>query len=406
MRKRLWTITLIASMSLLLTVIAYAKGPKAKPFIPDIPREWTQVNPVAEYPDFTYNGLTPSCAACPDCDDTFLFYVKGGSTNNLVVYFQGGGACWDSMNCLYAPTYYQEVPPLEAFANTEGMGIFDTENPENPFKDWNFVFIPYCTGDIHWGAADHDYPDYWDQIPNLDSWTIRHRGFVNFQAVLKWMKDNIESPHKIFVTGSSAGSYGAIFNFPYIQEAYPNSMASVLGDAGNGVVTVDFQNNYINNWGIQPNLAAWIPGLDKPFSELGIDGIYKSIALYYPHRKVAQYTTAWDWNQTFFYYVMQNISDPESWEEEWPSVWYDWDAQMLEFAYSAAEVPNYRYYIAAGDTHTIMMSPLFYTEDSAGISFLDWVSAMVGNQGGTHGHGGIPWVNAECEDCGDPVFYP
>jgi hypothetical protein len=48
----------------------------------------------------------------------------------------------------------------------------------------------------------------------------------------------------------------------------------------------------------------------------------------------------------------------------------------------------------------------FYEEDSAGIPFVDWVDAMVRNQGGTHGHGGIPWVNAECEECDDPVPCP
>jgi hypothetical protein len=79
---------------------------------------------------------------------------------------------------------------------------------------------------------------------------------------------------------------------------------------------------------------------------------------------------------------------------------------MIDFAYSAAEAPNYRYYIGAGDDHTIMGYDKFYAEESAGIPFVDWVDAMVRNQGGTHGHGGMPWVNAECEDCGDPIPCP
>ena len=48
----------------------------------------------------------------------------------------------------------------------------------------------------------------------------------------------------------------------------------------------------------------------------------------------------------------------------------------------------------------------FYVEDSAGIPFVDWVDAMVGNQGGAHGHGGMPWMNAECEECYDPLPCP
>ena len=82
-----------------------AGEPKSKPLLPDIPKNWTKIDPNAIYPDFEYNGLKPGCAACPGCNPQFYFFVKGGSVNNLVVYFQGGGACWDSMNCLYFPTY-------------------------------------------------------------------------------------------------------------------------------------------------------------------------------------------------------------------------------------------------------------------------------------------------------------
>jgi hypothetical protein len=46
---------------------------------------------------------------------------------------------------------------------------------------------------------------------------------------------------------------------------------------------------------------------------------------------------------------------------------------MLKFAYNATEAPNYRYCIAPGDSHTIMMSPLYYTEISGGIYFTEWI---------------------------------
>ena len=261
--------------------------------------------------------------------------------------------------------------------------------------------IPYCTGDIHWGSNDHLYLDYLNMyggglIP------AHHRGFDNFLVVLKWITEHFRSPHKIFVTGSSAGSYGATLGFPYIQEAFPKSKASLLGDAGNGVVTEEFQTNSINHWGIQDNLPAWIPGFDRPFSEYDLDEIYLMIADYYPRRKIAQYTTAWDWNQTFFYNVMLNLDDPAEWDNFFP-VWCDWHGQMLDLVDSAADAPNYRYYIGAGDAHTIVGYDKFYTEDSAGVPFVDWVDAMVRNQGGTGGHGGIPWENVECDDCLDPV---
>jgi hypothetical protein len=390
---------------------SFAEGQNFNTLLPDIPEVFTEIDPAVEYPNFKYKGLKPGCANCPPTqsedgelisyDPKFSFFVRGGNSNNLVIYFQGGGACWDSMNCLYAHTYYEEVPPIEMFANTKGMGIFDTDNPRNPFKEWSFVYIPYCTGDIHWGANDQTYEDYLDLIPGVDSWTIQHRGFVNFQVVLKWIKDNFTGPDKIFVTGSSAGGYGAILGFPYIKEAFPLSRVYVLGDGANGVVGEDFKEKSISNWNIQ--LPKWI--FKKGYTpDLTIADIYTKIAARYPLSKLAQYTTAWDWNQTFFYNVMRNLEDPIKWGD-YSSVWCDWHDQMLGYTHETAEkAPNYRYYIAAGTVHTILMtSPEFYNEKSAGVTFVDWVNAMVGNLGGTHGHGGIPWENLECAKCGDPL---
>lgn len=405
---------LVLSIALLLASSVPLPSEAHPPFLPKIPDTWTEMFPEQLYPDFEYEGLTPSCAACPGCDPEYSFFVKGGKENKVVVYFEGGGACWDSKNCLYAPTYSREATSIERFANTKDKGIFDTENPKNPFKNWYFVYIPYCTGDVHWGAADHDYPDCLDAIPGVDSWTIRHRGFVNFQVVLKWMVDNFRLPFRIFVTGSSAGSYGAIMGFPHIKEAFPFSQVSVLGDAGNGVVDSYFQNNSIYNWNIQ--VPGWIPGFEGGYSpDMTIADVYGRIAAYYPWSKVAQYTTAWDWNQAFFYNVMVVIGKYSTWPfpdncmphpDEWndySGVWCDWHDQMLGYVYGVAENHrNYRYYIGAGDDHTIMGSKKFYEEDSSGISFLKWIKGMLNEPVWIPGNG-LKWKNVECADCQDPL---
>jgi len=421
MKSKIFKFSLAFVLSFfLMTPLAFSKNPYTSPFYPGISGEWIEIDPMEVYPEFQYNGLTPSCAGCPSTinpfldevthyEDKFSFFVKRGPSKNLVVYFQGGGACWDSLNCLYFHTYREEVPSIEMFHDTTGRGIFDHEHPENMFKDWNFVYIPYCTGDIHWGANDMEYQAIDEYSSFLDgdddSFTIKHRGFVNFQVVLKWIEENFQKPPKIFVTGSSAGSYGAIMGFPYIKEAFPRAHVSVLGDAGNGVVSEGFQSNSLANWGIDINLPHWIPEFETHFTELSMADIYKVIANYYPHSKLGQYTTAWDWNQTFFYAVMLDIDSddpsPFDWQkpEFWMEEWDGWHDQMLEFAYEAAEAPNYRYYIAPGTTHTIMMSPLFYEEISEGIYFTEWIEAMVGNQGGTRGRGAMPWLNIECNYC-------
>lgn len=394
--------------SLIIASTSFAGGHWSKPNRPDIPDGWSEIDPAEACPDFDYEGLTPACSACPTCtSDKFTFFVKKGTVNKLVIYFQGGGGCWDTVNCLYAPTYtQQQEETLDDFADTEGMGIFDTANPKNPFKKWYFVYIPYCTGDVHWGASDTVYLDYLNQLL-VDSWTIQHRGFVNFQVVLEWIKENFERPRQIFVTGISAGSYGAIGGFPFIKMAFPLSRVDILGDAGFGVTSEAFQNVGAYNWNVQ--VPGWIPGYEDGYDpEKTTADMYKDYANYYRLSKLAQYTTAWDETQAWFYNLMVDsfLYQPQLWEDlPIDEVWCDWNAQMQDFSYdTAATARNYRYYIAAGADHTIMMSPKFYTENSAGIPFIKWVKAMVRNPFGMWGG---PWQgrwrNLECEDCEDPV---
>lgn len=38
-------------------------------------------------------------------------------------------------------------------------GVFDLANPRNPVADWSFVYVPYCTGDIHSGSRTAARPD-------------------------------------------------------------------------------------------------------------------------------------------------------------------------------------------------------------------------------------------------------
>jgi len=354
-------------LSFLLTVsIAIAGG---------LPDEWTEISPVG----FEFNGLTPACSDAPGTpDDEFTFFVKGGKKNNIVIFFQGGGACWDSVNCIFAPTYtqYQEEEVWYFSDDNEGRGIFDQTRKDNPFKDWGYVYIPYCTGDLFWGANDKDYLVGFDPETGPVYQTIKHRGFVNFQAVLNYLENNTNYPGKIFVTGSSAGSYGATLAYPYIKESFKWSNVYLLGDAGAGVLGGSFPTEGILKWNVQ--MPEWIfPGGYDP--SLTMPVVYSAIAAEYPWSRLAQYTTAFDGTQIFFYNVMLNIENPNVWYDITPEVAGTWHYTMKNYAqYTAATSPNYRYYIGDGTVHTILMSPKFYTEESGGgKSFVEWVNEMI-----------------------------
>jgi len=387
---------LLIFIFILIASVPLTSASTLKPLDPNLPSGWSQISPD---PNFTYLGLKPACSNCPTTNPTYSFFIRKGTVNKVVIFFQGGGACWDPVNCLqdltYNPMVFENVVssqlciynPANGSNPQVNQGIFNFTNTNNPFKDWYVVYLPYCTGDLFWGANDYPYP-----TGPQSSWTIQHHGFVNFQAVLKWVKDNFLLPEEIFVAGSSAGGYGAIMDYPYIRDAFPLTFVYVLGDAANGVTGDDFNSKANAVWNIQ--FPKWILGND--ISTLTIEDIYTNIAAEYPLMKLAQYNTAYDGTQSYFYNLQ--LTDPVTnvpyVEEPWlwstfptPANVFAWNAQMIMYTQGTANLaPNYRYYIGEGEIHTILTSDRFYSESSAGgVYFYQWVQSMVNNPFGVFG---------------------
>jgi hypothetical protein len=295
-----------------------------------------------------------TCSAFPGTDPKFGFWAKRGRVNNLVVFFEGGGACWDNLTCTFplaglpaqVPQFF--VPAISPATDPSKFdGVFKTDNAANPVKDWSYVYIPYCTGDIHLGSATRTYTSVGHPVLPLPAGTpfeIRHRGFDNFMVVLDWMRRNFTAPHEILVTGSSAGGYGASGNFPWIKEAFPRAHVHVLADASQGVTTParDVATPGRNSWNLQ--LAPWIYGVDP--SPVRSADILRRAGEYYPRVKVSQFTTALDGVQIAFYGVMKQFYGPGG---ACANPAMDWNQQMLAAlnAYVGG-VDNFRYYLAGG----------------------------------------------------------
>jgi hypothetical protein len=366
---------------------------------PRVASEWTMITPDAQVP---YQGKTlePICSK----GTPWVFFVKRGTVNKTLMYYQGGGACWDFVTCS-APTHKTAAGAGDNPANASN-GFANLNNPDNPYKDWNAVFVPYCTGDVHWGDAVVDHTR-----AGLHAIT-HHKGFVNAQVAEKWAREHFVNPDQVFVTGSSAGAYGAIVNSLQLMEnVWPSSDFAVLGDAGNGVITQEFLENDLAKWGIEQNLPDWIPGLNLPLTELTAADLYTEAALYYPTHRFANYTTAYDGGQggqIGFYNVMLSGLDIGAWLRWWvPSC--EWNEQMRALvADTASQAPNYRYYIGSGSRHTMWGNAKVYTDTTGNVpTIASWLRAML--------DGAPEWLNVDSDEPGtllpgdprpDPAEYP
>jgi hypothetical protein len=116
----------------------------------------------------------------------------------------GGGACWSAETCDPESGPYQrslaDVPEPSKW-----QGIFELDDPENPFAGWSMVFVPYCTADVHLGDRTTEYA-----LPARDGKpasrvTIHHNGWRNDHLAGVGVRPPSRSP-AIFVVGTSAGS--------------------------------------------------------------------------------------------------------------------------------------------------------------------------------------------------------
>jgi hypothetical protein len=346
--------------------------------------------------DAEYTALTPGSTDYlgdtyePQCmqGDPYRYFAKRGSVNKVLMYYMGGGACWDGLTCGVPICTTSPPDDLNGFAG----GFADLTNVDNPFRDWNIVFVSYCTCDIHFGDATQDYGGL----------TVEHKGYHNAKVAEKWAREHFLNPEEVFVTGSSAGAYGAWFHGPLLHEVWPSSQIHVLADAGNGVITTEFLNDEFNNWNFVDNLPD-IPGVLEAITEGGgIPAYTEAVAEWAPDTNWAHYSTKFDGGQggqTGFYNVMLNIDNVLAW-----GTWWNASCAFGQTALSQAEdtyaaVPdNYRYYFGTGSLHTMFGSDKVYDDTTGGVpTIVDWLNAMLAS--GPDGRDDA-WKPVLCDDCG------
>ena len=382
--------------------------------------------------------IAPSCSGGPVCtldatgkpiscklgDKQFSFYFKPGKEKEkLVVYFDGGGACWDSNTCVTGQQtpLAAYVPEIKDKLSTEGL--FDQNNPQNPYRDWNIAVIPYCTGDIHWGSKDQNYTDYTGAVTGAPGGTvtIHHRGFDNFLYVRDWLmkryakdkkhadENGDDGVKKLLVTGSSAGAYGAVFAYPHMKQAFPQAKGYLMADAGNGVVSEALLQQAVrapdDHWGASNNLVHVIPGMDGIFNlpaSSFAQGFYSALAGNYPQDRFSQYSTLFDVIQALFYNISLNQNDIAAWGQISPQVYGAWSQQMVNNAFITAANPNYRFYIASGCNHTVLRfnDDFYNTQTAQDVSFLSWFKALT--KQGDDGAYPDNWKNSFCVGCAIP----
>lgn len=197
-------------------------------------------------------------AVCRDGSPTG-FYVHYGTSQKLFIYLEGGGACSSATFCSHNPSTINQSFPggaptqgqtiggsIGAFSTTPQQpylptpatilnpayspGIFDFTNSANPVKDWSGVYVPYCTGDVHFGTNDNGTIPADIGLPQLNN--QHFVGHLNMQKFIARLVPTFPNVTQVLLTGASAGGFGAGLNYGMVQDSFGSIPVTVLDDSG------------------------------------------------------------------------------------------------------------------------------------------------------------------------------
>jgi Pectinacetylesterase len=288
----------------------------------------------------------------------FAFWARPGAPDRLLVFFQGGGGCWDYRSCAPGTAVFDDRVDDGDDPSVGGAGVLDLDDPRNPFRGWSVLYVPSCTGDVYAGDAVRTY-----RAADGRAVTVHHRGHVNAVAALDWVARRVPEPRRVFVTGCSAGSIGSILHASRVIGQYPRAQVAQLGDSLGYLFSRPTDLRSL--WGADRLLAGWTPRARAvPPARFTMPRFYRAVASHHPRASFAQVNFYDDAVQRRFHEATGGA--PGEFRR----------ALLGNLAAIRSGSPNFRSCLLEGSTHCALPRPDFYRLRSGGVPLRDWVAAL------------------------------
>ena len=208
--------------------------------------------PPISAPSGKWTWVAVSGSRCRDGSPTGVGIRLNPSSTKVAIYLEGGGACFNTATCAIALASFGKAT-FDAWAATVGqLGIFDDGAADNPIKDWNVVYVPYCSGDVHAGSASGA------DVPNgpQDQDFV---GYENMGHYLGRLVPTFADATHVLLTGVSAGGFGAAFNYHRVAAAFCPIPVTLIDDSGPPLADDYLAPCLQKKWRELWNLAAALP---------------------------------------------------------------------------------------------------------------------------------------------------
>jgi hypothetical protein len=329
---------------------------------------WTEV----DFPD----------GYCRDHAAAHLEVHLNSQSKKIAVYLEGGGGCFNDATCVLTidgPTYIL------------GGGIFNFNNPNNPIRDWNIFYVPYCTGDVHGGSNSAG-------VPGPSTGPQNFTGYTNLELYLSRILATVPDATDELLTGISAGGFGAGLNASLVAGNAPATVErfTVLDDSGpplsNRYIQPCLQDMWRNVWGFESTFLKDC-GTACPSRDDYVYDWSKYVVNRYAKGPFAPKFMAgflsWDSDSTmsaFFGYGANNCTAQSSLTST------QFQAGLMDFRTMVqSATPSFGTYYVPGTSHTFLTldgSPgsqggLYNTEVN-GVKLTDWINDLLSHKQASH----------------------
>jgi hypothetical protein len=295
------------------------------------------------------------------------------TSDSLLIFLQGGGACWNAGTCAPSPAQFGPICgygtvclydnaggtqptashvaeadpfPLDGggafpgeLAQLQNVRALDRADPTNPFRDATFVYVPYCTGDLHAGQATRTYPFQASLGGPSTQVDIHFSGATNMALFLQTLHAVLPGTRRIWLTGSSAGGYGATFNLERTRREFSSAQVHLLADSSPFLDTPRWE-----AW-----RQAWNPALpeDCPACDAGLPEVMAHLVSTYPDTRFGLLARDQDAVIAWYLFGTMSLNDLLS-----PPVG-PYGSALASLEAQADGTANAKYFVVSGTSHVL-----------------------------------------------------
>jgi len=217
--------------------------------------------------------------------------------------------------------------------------------------------VPYCTGDVHAGEDHKSFAGkdrYFNGAPNL-------------KLMMSWAVQNFKQVETLFITGESAGGFGAASSYATIRDFYPDARGVLMDDSGpildDEALPACLQEKWRSAWNLNKNLPSDCPCNND---QGNLVTAWSYIKQKYPKDSVSLISSQSDSTiSAFFAYSRNNC-------HALVPVGYDKLLGGLQRLAKTSPV-----YLIPGSVHTHTSKPEFYSRVVNGVALYQWIRQLL-----------------------------